>query len=232
MAGYADSVAGAAQSAATGQPTLQRLVGGWNSGVESMEVLARIPSLRELLDGSSSDTSEAPDLSPQFSSQLQPLLPHLHTFDVPFIETSRVSEQAVAVLVDSSAAFLTAYSAQLQVLKLLIYSTISTGRLLESVLQCARLRSFIVGCNDHRVTADIPEHHVDAQHLDEAVAELPPLQQLTELRVAQLYFSVRAMTQFLTQCPAVDLLKLRGVRMHLPYVLQLSGDRTVEVDHR
>ena len=59
-----------------------------------------MPSLRELLphEDQSGYEDATLDLSPLFTPQLQPLLPHLHTFDVPFIETSRVSEQAVAVL--------------------------------------------------------------------------------------------------------------------------------------
>ena len=47
--------------------------------VQCMQALARILSLREL-SPSLSSSIDRPDLLSQFSSQLQPLLPHLHTF--------------------------------------------------------------------------------------------------------------------------------------------------------
>ena len=132
----------------------------------------------------------------------------------------------MAVLVHSSAAFLTAYSAQLQVLTLSVYSVGATGRLMASVLQCSQLRSLTVCSSLYQLQGNIPEHYVDVAQLDEAVT------QLTALRLEGLYFTVQAVTQFLTQCPAVRDCKLRQVRMHLPDVLELAGGRRVWVDHK
>ena len=44
-------------------------------------------------------------------------------------------------------------------------------------------------------------------------------------------FSVRAMTQFLTQYPALDRFTLREVRMDLPPPIELAGGRRVWLDH-
>ena len=148
LAGYADSVDASAGSldGVVSQYALQRLHCGWNVGVQCRESLARIPSLRELLSRGTFRTLVRPNLSPLFTSLLQPLLPHLHTSHFDCFEPFWLSEQAMAVLVHSSAAFLTAYSAQLQVLTLDVSSTAITGRLLESVLQCSQQRSLNICC--------------------------------------------------------------------------------------
>ena len=49
LAGLAHIVSSEARSGTPGQPTLQRLVGGWDIGYRFMHILARMPSLVELV---------------------------------------------------------------------------------------------------------------------------------------------------------------------------------------
>ena len=235
LMGYAGSIAAAAAAGMTGQPTLQRLIGCWDTGSCSMRAIARIPSLTELLlnNGMWPDGDAEPDLSLLFTSDLQPLLPQLHTLHLPQIGYRR-SQQALAAIATSSAAFLTAYSAQLQVLALMVYSPDSTGRLMESVLQCSQLRSLTIGYGVAKpwLPLPLPEHYVHVEQLDQAVAALPPLRLLTELQLQWLYISVEAFAQFLSNCPAVHCVKVKRWRMEdVPWTMELAGGRTVSVEH-
>ena len=76
-----------------------------------------------------------------------------------------------------------------------------------------------------------PGESADVEQLDPTVASLPPLLHLTELRLERLYYTEKAISQFLNQCPALCGLKLRSVDMHLPYNIKLSGHRTVYINH-
>ena len=179
---------------------------------------------------SETDLEDAkPNLSPLFTSQLQPLLPQLRIFHTPLMQLPRLSKQATAVLLDSTAAFLIAYATQLQVLTIGCAAA-SAGSVVERVRQCSQPTDlFNVVRWDIRGHAIIPEHHVDAEQLDEAVASLPSLPLLTELRVQGLYWSVRAMTQLLNQCPNVRSVTVADVKWHLPTRLELPGGRAVEL---
>ena len=139
------------------------------------------------------------------------------------------------MLVDSSAALLTVYSARLQELRLRIYSSDSTDRLLELDLECSQLRSLTIPSRCARSAKPpgqwLPEHYVDVERLDRTVAALPPLRLLTELTLRELRFTVRAITRFLNQCPEVRSFVVRDVCRKLPEVLELAGGRTVELHH-
>ena len=95
-------------------PQLQLLMGGWDMCRDFSTLLARIPSLEELVAGDTCDVRTAqetvppPDLSPLFTSALQPLLPRLRTFHFPDAGFSTQEEKAAAV--QTSEAFLTAYT--------------------------------------------------------------------------------------------------------------------------
>ena len=80
----------------------------------------------------------------------------------------------MAVLVDSSAAFLTAYFAQLWALHLAVCRPSSARRLLESVLQCSQLNDLSISSSEDREPAAVPQHHVDVEQLDEAVPPCLP----------------------------------------------------------
>jgi hypothetical protein len=245
LAGYAESCTRIASAASTNsdsdrQTRLQRLALGWNLSQRCMRVIARIPSLMELTRGMESEceADTVLDLSPLFTSDLlqpQPLLPRLQTCHFPRVE--QLSERARAALVDSCADFLTAYSQQLRELDFSVYSRESTGRLLESLLQCAQLRTLGIGSScDNDDEFPSSETYVDVEQLDPAVAFLPPLSLLTELKVDFLYLSVQAMTQFLTNCPALSEI-LQGTEAQsfpwlvLPPVIELADGRQVTV-HR
>ena len=235
LMGYAGSIAAAAAAGMTGQSTLQRLIGCWDTGSCSMRAIARIPSLTELLPypWASRYEDAVPDLSLLFTSDLQPLLPRLHTLRLPYMSHFNLSNETMAALATSSAAFLTAYSAQLQVLALRVYSVDSATMLMESVLRCAQLRSLTIcyGVTEVLRVYDLfSRHYVDVEQLDQAVAALPPLRLLTELRLECIYISVQALTQFLSNCPAVRVVTLKSVSMHLPLTIALAGGRTVPVE--
>lgn len=227
LAGYADSVAAAAHSDAASLPRLRWLSGGWDASARCLQTVARIPSLTDLV--ASMGLSAAPDLSPLFTACLQPRLPSLRKFEFPLTSFPDVlSVEATAVLVDSSIAFLTAYASQLQELDLFIYARGSATTALERVLHCSQLRHLVVHCEgrEHRRSeAD----RVDVQLLDPAVASLQPLRLLTYLRLNELAFSVQAMTQLLSICPAVQELVVEEPQPALPDLLELAGGRTVAI---
>ena len=142
-----------------------------------------------------------------------------------------MSAQALDEVIDSSAAFLTAYSSQLQVLTLVIYWRRSAGRLLEGVLQCSQLRSSTVRCTELETNWQRTERRVDVDQLDEAVAALPPLRLLTQLDVVDVFFSVQVITRFLNSCPALGGVELwRVPEPYLPRTIELAGGRRAWID--
>ena len=52
---------------------------------------------------------------------------------------------------------------------------------------------------------------MDVERLDDAVASLPPLRLLTELRIVGLYVGEQAVRQLLVNCPEVVSLELNCV---------------------
>ena len=158
-----------------------------------MTAIARMPSLMQLRRIEGCEDPE-PDLSPLYTAGLQPLLPQLHSFEFLYVrDIYRLSEQATAVLIDVSIAFLTAYSAQLQVLELLVYTSDSAGGLISCVLQCSQLRKLTLDDSFCRLRRDVSPADLVVDRLDEAVSSLPPLRLLT--KVCAYHFGERALTQ-------------------------------------
>jgi hypothetical protein len=210
--------------------------------VESMRVLSRIPSLEELLDCGDRPIEEGgtPDLSPLFTSELRPLLPRLHTFHFPsWFEAHLLPEHSIPRFVDSSASFLTAYSAQLQELHLVSPTLRSTSGLLECALLCSNLTVLHVCSREQSATGKrdrqfhrthlSPGVWADVEELHPSVAALPPLLQLRELSFFCLYFTPLALSQFLTNCPAIRICPVHGVPRHFPDTLELKDGRTVQI---
>ena len=181
LADYADSVAASASSSAACLPAMQRLQ-GWSLDVRCVAIIARIPSLTELLRPYQCRVLTTWDLSPLFTADLQPLLPHLHTLEFAYgYPTHHLLDKMMAVLTSSSIAFLSAYSAQLRELKLVVYTSASACRLMEAVPECSQLQRLqVFGCI-LRYDQLLPEGSVDVEQLDEAVARLPPLSRLQQL---------------------------------------------------
>ena len=107
----------------------------------------------------------------------------------------RLSEAAIATLVDSSVAFLTAYAQQLRELLLMVYSRASALMLPERGLHCSQLRSLTIHLNAREPLLA----QEDVRQLDPAMTSLPPLRQLTQLRLDGVYLSEEALAQFLVQ---------------------------------
>ena len=94
---YAEGTKAAAHAGAAVQPALRHVIGGCDISGRCMQVIVRIPSLTklqprdlDLVDGA------APDPSPLFTSDLQPLLPQLHSFRFPRWYGHRLREKARA----------------------------------------------------------------------------------------------------------------------------------------
>ena len=231
MIACVDHIAAAGNSAVACHPRLQRLLGGWDVGVSSMTAIARMPSLMELLHPNRDADDPWWDLSPLFTSDLQPLLLQLHTVEFPDADLQRLSGEALAVFLCSSAAFLTAYSSQLQVLTLVLYSSAIAGRFMESVLQCSQLRCLSLAYTMARMDQVLPERFEDVEQLDQDVLRLPPLRLLATLRLQRLYVTVHALSQFLSRCPALQMVTVSSVRKSLPDSIELEGGRIVEIQH-
>ena len=230
LAGYADSIAAAAQSDAPFQPRLQRLHFGWSLSARCLETVARIPSLTALTDARMGfcEDSAALDVSPLVSTDLQPLLPRLQAFEFPIIsDVSYLSDPAMTRLVDSSAAFLTAYSLQLKDLGLMFYWRDSVRALLVAALHCSQLTSLRLDTSYGEEEKYIPWQRVVAEDLDPAVASLPPLRALTDLAFGELTLGKQALRQLLGQCPAVTQVRVWANSPHCNSTVELEGGRQV-----
>ena len=140
---------------------------------------------------------------PLFTPDLRPRLPLLRDFESPHVNLHGQSEESVAVVVDSSVAFLTAYSEQLHDVELEVCMAASAGRAVEVALQCLGLRRLSIGC------CGFGEQKEDeVKQFDSAVASLPPLLLLAAMSLSRLSFSERALSQLLSHCPALRTLYL------------------------
>ena len=176
--GYADSIAAATGCGTASQPQLQRLIGDW-SGRGSISATARIPSLTELLLARGRHLVRTRRICPHCSPRTCSRCSHSCTRCVSLTWASIACHRRHRLRLPARPLpFLTAYSAQLQVLTLMVYSPDSTARLMESALQCSQLRSLTIGYGVFRLRTQLPEHYVDVEQLDQAVAALPPLRLL------------------------------------------------------
>ena len=161
-----------------------------------------------------------PDLSVLVTSDLQPRLPRLRHFEFPTVNVSQLSEQTIQTLVESSVTFLTAYSAQLYSLEVVIYRRSTCTELLELVLTCQQLHQLDVRAQGPSRRRDMTGAAVYADDLDvglevdvvqlsPALAALPPLKDLMYVYFGDLTLTMEAMAQLLTQCPLVTEVAVR-----------------------